>query len=612
MNLIHVDSDWIAKHIVEGQGALFFNEPDTEYRFQTDFEAEGSAVFVTNSRIYANPNNYQITFGLDSTRDGTVGIFPFAKRSHDSVVLGRDANNFSKTAAPNWNKTDTTIKNGRIVHGGAGKWATCIGGQYVSKGLTLDNLYLEVSGQDGMCINTGTEKFWTTLTNTHAVNHSTSTISRHQLPACIKTGQLFARRCILIGGNSGFAVGSESDISQCLIRHAGWATNGYGLHLGEENTEAYENLILPSNGRSVLIGGGRKHKVHRNLMTTYEKFNAEYPVERGIRSPCFRLRYNASGNTFSDNRCLAIGGGEHRGAVYGARISQLEAYLDLDEPPENRNKITNNEFRTVLISQLNKKQFAKAISLEGLGTPEQFASTVIDGNRFASNQYLLSLSGSEGGCYHERMAGNSFEWGSGHGGYLWFLNALSDPIFDFKYPDTNSYVNFALLEQIKDEVSEEVKVLIANVTAWVGNRSTFFGGSWTRDSKITLIDSQFREDVGTDADDVTGATEGEIDIKIGHSVVWGGATSDVIDHSLVKAAGRDEPVVRVGWVVEPEPVPDPEPEPEPEPPPEVEPPSTEVVRQSITDLKTMNKSAFSPMQERDLRFALLHLEEILR
>ncbi len=603
MNLIHVDSDWIAANISDG--ALFFNEPDTEYRFHTDFEAQGIAVFVTNSRICLDLNGHTITFGLDSSRDGVCGIFPFSRRSHDNVVLGRDANNFSRTAEPNWNKTDTTIKNGRIVHGGTGKWATCIGGQYVSKGLTLDNLYLEVNGEDGMCVNTGTENVVTTLANTHAVNRSTSTSNRHQLPACIKTGngRLLAYHNILIGGCSGIAAGSNSEVTRNLIRHAGWATNGYGLHLGKENSYADQNLILPSNGRGILFSKSAGHLASRNLLVIHEMPNAEFGT--GLGPAAFRLRWAAENTEFTKNRCLAIGGGDNAAANTARLTVNAENHEKNGDHslPAIPNRIADNEFRAILTATNSDEQYTNAISLEGHGFPENYARTIIENNRFTSNHQLLGLGRREGGCNQQSIRNNSFEWAGGFASYIWLVNALSDPIFRYDYPDMNSYVNSELLQSIKSEVAEEVKSLIEGVSDNVGNRSTFFGGWWTRNSKITLIDSDFGEGVGTDADDVTGATEGEIDIKIEHSAVKDGTVVDVIDYSLVKAAGRDEPVVK--WVSG-------NPEPEPDPPPEVEPPSTEVVSQSIVALETINTASFSRTQERDLSRALWHLEEILK
>jgi hypothetical protein len=541
MNLIHIDQNWIAANYSEG--ALFFEEPDTEYCFQTDFEADGTAVFTRNSNIVVNLNGHKISFGLDPGRDGAVGIYPFSARNDKGV--GSDSVNYSKTETESWNKKNVMIKNGSIVWGsgaGPGTWATAIGGRNTANNITIDNCYLETGGQDGMCVNLGGDM---TLTNTHAVCRSRSTVDRHQTPANIKVGgKLTARHNILEGGLSAFAVGSESEIVQNVMRQLGFATNGYGVMLYRVgNVIVRENLILPTNGRGVMHNAGTGHLVEDNLIVVHEQPNAEFG--NNLSPPCFRSRYELSGNVFRRNRCLAIGGGENA----NAKGAYLTEYPDAEIP----NQIIENEFRAVLTSAADSKA-VMAMSLEGQGKAESFTKTIIERNRLVSNNILLALSRSDGGCYQETIKNNSMEWAIGRASYLWFLSAVSENRYMFEYSEANSFVNPDLLVLIKGDVADEVEALIAEVPDSVGNRSTFYAGWWTLDSKITLMDTQLGDGVTMGVLDIAGANKGAIDIKVG--------TNDVVDYSLIKAAGAGEPITRVegnGTIP-------PEPEPEPVPP----------------------------------------------
>src|SRR5690606_22940014 len=65
--LIVVNQAWINQNISEG--ALFLDQADKTYRFETDFHAAGTAVFVMASGITIDLNGHTITFGSND-RDG--------------------------------------------------------------------------------------------------------------------------------------------------------------------------------------------------------------------------------------------------------------------------------------------------------------------------------------------------------------------------------------------------------------------------------------------------------------------------------------------------------------------------------------------------------------
>jgi len=500
---IIVDDAWIQQNLKEG--ALVFDQQGATYIFQTDFNAEGTAIFVVEENITIDLNGHTIKFG-NSDRNGTIGIYPFKRRS--AWDLGSDDKNYSFTEKEFPGGSGTVIKNGKIIWGGVnGTWATAIGGAYSAKYVTIENMYLETGGKDGACVNFN----WADIVihDTYCLNLSTSTFNRHAGPGSIKSeGRIVAFNNIIIGGNSAIVAGSNSEIYNNVLRHSGFATNGYGIWLSaKENVKGYNNLILPSNGRGILASSGISHEFYDNLIVVHEKPNDEFGSQ--LNPPCIRMRYRADNNKFYNNLCLAIGGGEN--------TSGSGAYLS--EDGGKKNYIFNNEFRAILTSPPSIVQYANGITLEHQGTFDNFALDIIENNKFGSNNYLIRLAGYDGGCYQTVFRNNILEWIDGDGTISWFEKALNDQKYNFLYDSNNDYVTKEILDSIKDEVKQEVYNFLSGQPN-DRNRHTFYAGYVDYDSYITIIDAKPQQDVSLDVNDIYLETKAgnEIAIEIGHSL----------------------------------------------------------------------------------------------
>ena len=501
--LVRVDSTWIQQN--SSQGALFFNQTGETYRFETDFSAAGTAVFVISNNITIDLNGHTIVFGT-SDRDGTMGINLLRARTSHS--LGADDVNYSQTAGGGTGGDNCTIKNGRIVWGGAsGSWAVPIGAYRGpnNTGPTITNMYLETGGRDASCIHCYWADF--NVNNSYCKNNSSATNNRHSGPASFKTeGTVVAYNNIVIGGNSAIVCGSGSTIYNNVLRHSSFATNGYGVWLyRNSNVSAYNNIIAPMNGRGILYNAGSNHEAYGNLIVAHEEPNQEYGGT--LNPPALRMRYNASDINFHDNKCLVIGGTDLTGAS--------GAYLSNDA--SMRNTIQNNEFYAILRGETSTRKYANGITFERQGGESGNAADVISKNTFASNNYLIRLAGYDGGCYQDAIKNNNLLWISGDNAYGWFVNAIDDSKYNYSYPSTNNYVRSSELVSLKNTIKSEVGSLVSGVPNNNG-RHTFYTGYYNYDSFIEIINGYLGSGVTMDIADVYVETSSgsAIEIAIGH------------------------------------------------------------------------------------------------
>lgn len=501
--LTTVDAAYISAN--QQQGALVFSRANSTYRFTADYSAAGTAIFVTADDIAIDLNGRTITFGT-SNRNGTIGIYPFARRS--ATTLGSDDANYSFTTQTGSGGRNLTVRNGRVIWGGTtGTWAAAIGGMYSAGQQTIDNMYLVSGGMDGSCVRFS----WCpiTITNTLCINNSRTTENRHMGPATIYSSvNVNASNNIMIGGNSAITCGPNSVIHSNILRHSGFATNGYGVWLYEmTGTRVYSNVIVPTNGRGILYNAGQNNLAYDNLMVSHEKPNAEFG--ESLNAPGLRIRYGANNNEFRNNWCLAIGGDSVTGGS--------AAYFS--DQGGMRNMVHHNVFSAILTGTNSDTKYANAVTFEFQGGRTSFANDDVRDNVFASNHYLVRLTGWDGGCYQNEIARNELRWVTQNATYDSLVARISDTRYRFAYPSANTYVTPTRRDSVVTAVNAEVRRMIYD-KSMVGGRYTFYTGYWTADAMITMIDTKPGPGVGMTASDayVASANANTADIRIGHSI----------------------------------------------------------------------------------------------
>ncbi|MBV9462719.1 MAG: hypothetical protein JO317_00685 [Verrucomicrobiae bacterium] len=462
---------------------LFITEsdlgPNRTYTLQEDLSAPGTAVFIMVPDATIELAGHTITFGTDD-RDGTVGVYPFDSRT--AFPLGADDVNYPETLKPA-HGARCTVQNGRVVWAGKkGKWATAVGGAYSKGPITVRNCSLSSGGPDGACVHFN----WAALVihDCYCFNTSSSTENRHAGPANVWCGgKTTAYRNILIGGCSAFHVGSGSEAHENVMRQSGFATNGYGFgsYRGED-CQVYRNLIVPTNGRGVIFDHGRRDHVYENFICVHEKPNAEFGT--ALNAPCVRLRYDATENEFLRNECLAIGG------PGGGNAAASGAYFTCQ--PGTQNLVAENEFIAIAAGDpVPNAHYANALTFEGQGKPGGPGTDRVERNRLAGNNYLIRLSGYDGGCFQNPIVGNSLEWISGRAAAEWAFQILDSPRFQFQYPDDNRYVTAETLQSIRTSVKAEILELIGQ-EGDDRKRAVFYTGYNGHPSSITLLETKLR------------------------------------------------------------------------------------------------------------------------
>ena len=178
-------------------------------------------------------------------------------------------------------------------------------------------------------------------------------------------------------------------------------------------------------------------------------------VLTGSVPPALRVRYDASGINFHDNKCLVIGGTDLTGAS--------GAYLSNDA--SMRNTIQNNEFYAILRGDTSTRKYANGITFERQGNENGNAADVITNNTFAGNNYLIRLAGYDGGCYQDSIKNNDLMWISGDDAYTWFASAIDNSKYNYSYPSTNNYVTPSVLASLKDNIKSQIVSLVSGQPA---------------------------------------------------------------------------------------------------------------------------------------------------
>ena len=278
----------------------------------------------------------------------------------------------------------------------------------------------------------------TTITNCVLTDNATDTDDRFAGPANVwcELSQVVASGNVLLGGNSGFNVGDNSQVTKNVISQANFATNGYGLfNFGDDGILFADNIILPvgpHGGPGVLINGapnapGSNCTIENNVILDSDAANDEYPG--GLNAAAIRIRYTTYGNVVTGNVSLGLAGGQFTGAS-GLSLS--------DDGSAGVNTVENNSFSVILNgTQDAEEYYASAFSPCGQGTgdpsnpadanqPEP-SSDIIDNNSFQSNDILIRLDNNLGGPCQQLapVVGNSFSWVNGNTAQSNFLAAVS-------------------------------------------------------------------------------------------------------------------------------------------------------------------------------------------
>jgi hypothetical protein len=484
--------------IVTQAAPIVLSTAGQTYQLQTSLRFSGTGFYIAAPNVTIDLNGHTIFYGGDNGET----TCPFGQNGRHAVVLYSPSYNSEITipgaAAPD----NATIKNGSFVdEGTTGVLAHAISG-YSGVGFLIQNIRAEVYGTDSATI--WLEYGNGSVLNSVLISHTTDSFDRMAGPANVWTEHcaLTASGNVLIGGNSGFNVGSDSQITRNVISQSSPVTNGYGVFLyGVTGVLVQDNLILPSNGRGVIINGDTDNQVLDNVILHLERPNAEFGDS--LNAPAFRSRYHTYGNTFTGNTTLGIAGAD--------RTSASGLYLGEDGTGA-ASVYENNNMTTILVGTRDTNHYAQPLTLEDQGyvVPSQ---DVIQNNVFRSNDSMIRVQGWDGSCIGQApLVGNSLSWVDGNTAQVDFMAAVQQKLIDIGL-DVNADA-IAVINSTAALISS----LIAGVPL-SPDRATWFVKYYGTDPVVaTALDSQTGPGVPLDSYAYWFLSSGTVSVRVGQTV----------------------------------------------------------------------------------------------
>lgn len=470
--LVEIDDRWLAAN---HPPPFILNRPGTYYRLHTDVSVPGTAFYVANEDITLDLNGHSIHYGLSGAA-GTNGINLYLgwHNQEISIARSRDPQNFR-------------LMGGAIINLGSGDRAHGVAG-FRALNASIHDMYIETSGRDSAAVFFSNQGI--TLKDSVLVSGADSTFDRHAGPANVMSGSnTVARRNLLVGGNSGFFVGSDSIIQGNIISHNGVVTNGYGVFTyGERNLNIEDNIIIPKNGRGVLLNGrsGSDHGGHlleNNVILHMERPNVEFGTQ--LNATAIRTRYGSTRNLYRNNVSLGMAGGPFAGA----------SGFYLSDEGGTDNTFVGNKVTTILVGESGQHTYAQPVSLEGHGLSESGpARTRITNNHFASNHLMLRVDGYDGGARQARpLRGNTWEWKHGDTAYEEFERAVYQKLDELPLLPRVRRRGLMRIERVLADVERAVSGvgLQPDRSFWFG----FYYQAEPEDRFVSILDSVFGEGV---------------------------------------------------------------------------------------------------------------------
>ena len=250
---------------------LILSTPGQTYTLQGDLSFDGNGIYVAAPDVTIDLNGKTLSYGSDGA-DHRHGVLLYISWFNTEITI------------PNAKTPERCrIINGKIQHAGNGKSSHAIYSRR-SYGAMVESVHVDVNGEDSCTVKylTGNRDIVgnviPTIRDCHLVARAISTANRHAGPANVEAaGEILIERSVLLGGNSATHIGSNSVVRKSILSHSGFDTNGYGVFLYRKNDVTVEdNIIVPTQGRGVILNAGSRNLVRRNVILHLEQPNAEF------------------------------------------------------------------------------------------------------------------------------------------------------------------------------------------------------------------------------------------------------------------------------------------------------------------------------------------------
>jgi len=413
-SIVTVNSGWLADPAnqhddgwkIEG-GSV--NNSHKIFRLAQDVTSTKTAFWIADANVYLDLNGYAIHYGSNSTTDEFgVGMYTSEYFTATTYISPSQTTTIANRSDP----LNCAVFNGSIINDGTGNRShgICCHRSY---GLLVAEIIISTAGKDSCAIYSHfTQNGGLQVINNQLYSNLTDTFNRHSGPACLQSsaGAVYAENNLISGQNSSINCNSSSVIRRNVLSHAGAFTNGYGVWLYRtSNVQAYDNIIVPTNGRGILLNGygtTQNNSFTNNVILHMEEGNGEFG--NNLNPPAYRLRYTTSNNLFSGNTTLGIAGGIH----CAASSIYLSTYVGAVE-----DVVKDNNCTVICEGSISTTNYAQPITLEGCGADKNGTTVTrgsicnVNNNTFKSNAFMIRTEGYDGFTVQETpLENNTFEW----------------------------------------------------------------------------------------------------------------------------------------------------------------------------------------------------------
>jgi hypothetical protein len=239
----------------------------------------------------------------------------------------------------------------------------------------------------------------------------------------------------------------------------------------KENVQVHDNIIIPSNGRGVLLNSGKDIEILRNVILFLDQPNVEFGDN--LNACAVRARYSLVNNVITDNIGLGIAGTDLTGC----------SALYLTNQKEGVSRYERNHLTTIVrgTGSIKNKKYAKVISMEGHGITYPNVDTIA-GNICRSNHMQVSTGGYDGVCGGQTISNCDFSWVDGNTAAADFIQALNAKLTEIglQNNETAKSIVAECINQVNTLLKDEIirpERAFWNTKYWSGNEKCLIENS---------------------------------------------------------------------------------------------------------------------------------------
>jgi len=485
------------------------------YLLQNDVSAAGSCFSIQANNITLDLNGHLVTYAIRAAQQPRYGIL--AEACWDTSLAGNPCGGTAD---------HFTVENGTITQGtGAAPYshAIRIGQINDTNHLVVHDVTFNVHASSSIPVYTSYAGSESAVFDNIVHNDVTSVFNRHQIQgASIKfqntqaagTGEKIHDNTIIGGAQGGiYSASFGTQIFNNTISQNGRYSNDFGIYEWGNNTQAYNNTLMPTSGRGIQIGGGA-------ASVNGHEIGSHGAVAHDNKIVVIELQQNCDYST-GGTACNACELGGTYGIQFDDNPSNGVAYKNAvtakaDQCPAQALRLTkvgpgNSSHDNIYVAQRIGSSTAMATGLGFEIAPNHFSSihdtfigdtatvwidwggaiggftcsqcTLGKGTNTASNYVTLSFFNGGGTVKDLRFQDTTFTGGAAK-------DSTDMRPIDGNHQSAEYFIDWTYTLTVQDSFGNTISGATVTISDALGNR--VFNGSTDRDGQISTTLNEFR------------------------------------------------------------------------------------------------------------------------